>query len=170
MLTPLRREAARRLSAAMLRRMHPSSAGAGGSPSALRIVSGRLARSIRHAERPGGEGYVSTTWHPDQGVLTIEMGTRVPYAAAHEYGAVRRVVVTRRMRAFFWARYYETGESRFKAMALSRRRSFVIKTPRRAFAAPALEEERDDITRAARDLLYRHVAAWADGASDIRRP
>lgn len=87
----------------------------------LMIKSGRLRRSIRVTEK--------TRTH-------VKIGTDVPYAKAHNEGEeIKQVIdITRKMRKFFWARYYATNDPMWKALALKKepiRRT--IKMPQRQF-------------------------------------
>lgn len=48
-------------------------------------------------------------------------GTQVPYLSIHEHTGVKRSFVpTERQRKFFWAKFYESGDERFKASALAK--------------------------------------------------
>lgn len=49
-----------------------------------------------------------------------------PYAQAQQEGAtIRRIInITKRMRKFFWAKFYETQDAKFRAMALTKKTQF----------------------------------------------
>jgi phage gpG-like protein len=50
--------------------------------------------------------------------VDIQVGNKdVPYAAVHEYGGT--FTITDRQRRFFWAKWRETGDEMWKALALS---------------------------------------------------
>ena len=61
------------------------------------------------------------------------------YAAAHEYGLDRQPI-TARQRAFFWAKFSETGNPMWKALALSR--TYTI--PARPYVRPAIDNYADN--------------------------
>lgn len=62
------------------------------------------------------------------------VGTKgVAYGAIHNEGGSIRVLITQRMRRFFWAKYYETGMEPYKFMALTRKTYFDIDIPQRKF-------------------------------------
>ncbi len=65
----------------------------------------------------------------------------VPYAAAHEYG-LRNQIITDRQRAFFWAKWSATGDSMWKALALST--TYTI--PARPYFRPAIAESKRAVT------------------------
>ena len=58
----------------------------------------------------------------------------IPYAAVHEYGLDRQVI-TDLQRRFFWARYAETKDDMWKALALSKTYSI----PARPYLRPAID-------------------------------
>ncbi len=78
-----------------------------GKQRALLVKTGRLRRSIRVTQK--GKGFVI-------------VGTDVPYARAHnEGGEIKQTVnITAKMRKFFWARFYDTGDTMWKHLALKR--------------------------------------------------
>ena len=67
----------------------------------------------------------------NQYTVRIEVG--VVYGAAMEYGQVQ--IVTDKQRRFFWARFAETGDDMWKAMALST----TLTTPARPYLRPAID-------------------------------
>lgn len=52
----------------------------------LRIVTGRLARSLTGARKDGGNPESIYRFQSSPGVYQLTFGSRVPYAAIHEYG------------------------------------------------------------------------------------
>ena len=62
----------------------------------------------------------------------------VPYAAVHEYGGTFKI--TDRQRGFFWARFMATGESMWRALALSE--TYTI--PPRPYLRPAVDEKKKE--------------------------
>jgi len=119
----------------------------------LRIQTSRLARSLtgaREGTRGRQEGISEITDN------TLTYGTRVPYAATHEYGDTRQV--TDAMQAFFWAKHKDTGEDRWKAMALSDTLTF----PERSFLRPALRDTATSIAELAAEELTRAIQDASD--------
>lgn len=108
---------------------------------ALRKVSGRLARSLTGAaeSRTGGsrEGF-SRLKHTARG-FTSTFGSNVPYARIHELGGTTKV--TDKMRGFFWYKFSETGDEKWKAFALSDS----ITIPARPYMEPAVDDQKDYI-------------------------
>jgi len=113
------------------------------NPSMLTWRSGRLARSLFRRDNP--ENITRVFIEGDQ--FVGEVGTRVPYAAIHEYGGTipaRVQPITPRMRSFFWARWYATGGEKWKHMALKRKSPALnipaISMPARPFLSPTTED------------------------------
>jgi len=67
----------------------------------------------------------------------------VVYGAVHEFG-LERQPITPKQRRFFWAKFKETGESMWKALALSE--TYTI--PARPYLRPAIDENRQETLRA----------------------
>ena len=65
----------------------------------------------------------------------IAVSSYLPYASIHNEGGVIRVPRTERMRRYFWARYYESKgrEVKWKAMALTNKKTMNIRIPARPF-------------------------------------
>jgi len=63
----------------------------------------------------------------------VDIVVGVSYAAAMEYGQTQ--IVTDRQRRFFWAKFAETGDNMWKAMALSMK----LVTPARPYFRPAID-------------------------------
>jgi phage gpG-like protein len=67
----------------------------------------------------------------------------VPYAKVHNEGGVvnARIPVTPQMRKFAWAKFYETGEEKFKGLALTKKTelAFTFTMPQRRFMGHSLE-------------------------------
>lgn len=77
-----------------------------------------------------------------QGII----GSRVPYAEIQESGGDIKTKITRKMRKFFWARYYETGDDKWKGMALTSNMFIRGKISARAYLQPAVKESKQIIT------------------------
>lgn len=108
----------------------------------LRIVSGGYLRSYQQKSPQS----VERTELSEDG-LKMEWGTSHPAGRPNEKGA--RIRVTDKMRRFFWAMWYETGEGGWRGMALSKKTHFEI--PARPHLGPALRSESHRITRYAVD-------------------
>lgn len=66
---------------------------------------------------------------------TVDIEVGVVYGAVHEYG-LERQVITDRQRRFFWAKFAETGDDMWKALALS----VTYTIPARPYLRPAVDE------------------------------
>lgn len=108
-------------------------------PGSLRRQTGRLARSLldKPSDRAASEGIFKIT--TGQNGARLEYGSEVPYAATHEYGDTRQV--TGKQRGFFWAKHVQTGDDKWKAMALSETLTY----PERPFLEPALDDVIDEV-------------------------
>jgi phage gpG-like protein len=100
--------------------------------------TGRLKRSITR-----GNPYQSgpQRW-------AIDVGTNVEYAAVQEFGLSDQEI-TDRQRRFFWAKWSDTNEPMWKALALSR--TYTI--PAQPYLRPALEQSKAE----ARMLIVKSV-------------
>ncbi|MBD3748523.1 MAG: hypothetical protein IE931_03410 [Sphingobacteriales bacterium] len=65
--------------------------------------------------------------------VEIEAGKGLPYATAHNNGAIIKIRITARMRKFFWFMFYKTNQEKWKFMALSKKRVMRVKIPQRQF-------------------------------------
>lgn len=75
----------------------------------------------------------------DRFTVAVAVGNdKVRYARVHEYGGT--FTITPKQRGFFWARFAETGNSMWKALALSE--TYTI--PPRPYLRPAVDEKKDD--------------------------
>lgn len=101
----------------------------------LRISKGRLARAVKGSK----ESRVSFILQGAK--LFYKKLIEVPYAAIHEYGGTITLQITTSMRRFFWAMYFDTGKEKWKFMALSPKKTFVIRIHPRPYLAPALDDE-----------------------------
>lgn len=66
----------------------------------------------------------------------VDIRVGVPYGAAHEFGVT--VVITDKQRRFFWYMYITTGDTMWKALALSI--SYTI--PARPYLRPAIDNRK----------------------------
>lgn len=102
-----------------------------GSPGPLRIVTGRLARSLTGAATQGARESINVITLDVHG-LTIVKGSKVPYAGVHEYGMQKTVHVRAHQRTEAFGR----NVGPFQVGAFSRR----MNIPARPYLAPAAEK------------------------------
>lgn len=110
------------------------------SPGNILQMSGDLLRSI-------SVGSSSTE--------QVEFVSDSPYAEIHNEGGTIRLVITDKMRKFFWAMWYETQDSRWKAMALTKESSFIISIPQRKFMGDSVKFLRVWDKHVAREIEMR---------------
>ena len=67
----------------------------------------------------------------------VIVGSDSKYAKIHNEGGVTNIPITARMKKFFWYKYKQTGDSRYKSMALTKKPHFSITTPKRQFMGPS---------------------------------
>jgi phage gpG-like protein len=92
----------------------------------LNVRSGRLVNSLRaDSGMRGGSFFV---------------GSNVKYAAIHEFGGTTHPRVTGKMRRWAWAKFYETGDSKFKGIALTPKARLDVPIPERPYIKPALDD------------------------------
>lgn len=120
----------------------------------LRIQSGELAGAVRG----GLDRSSALTVDFDGSTLIYRRVINVAHAAIHEFGGTITVRITDKMRRFFWARFRETRDEKYKWMALARRQTFTIRIPARPYIAPAVEQETPFIVGLAEDLMGEFVA------------
>lgn len=100
----------------------------------LNIQSGRLLKSFL-PNSPDNVYKVSQSGTQ----YSVEIGTNVPYARIHEEGGTITQPRSQKQRRFFWAKFYETKDVRFKYAALSNK-PLTIRIPARPYFKPATEE------------------------------
>ncbi|MCZ2393404.1 MAG: phage virion morphogenesis protein [Chitinophagales bacterium] len=69
----------------------------------------------------------------DKKMVEIMAGEGIPYAAIHNYGGTITVKMTDKMRKYFWYMHKQTGEDKWKWMALTKKEQFSIHIPPRPF-------------------------------------
>lgn len=119
--------------------------------SKLTIRSQRLSRAVL-----GGAGSQKKV-KVNQKTLKLIFIILVPYAAIHEFGGVINVPVTAQMRGFFWAMWYDTGEEKWKFMALTKKTVFKIKMPQRQYLEPAAKAEMPAIQAKTAELVFAFI-------------
>jgi len=127
-------------------------------PGPIKIRSGRLARAAASKPYRGAREFVIDLSINAQMMKWVKTYF-VPYAAIHEFGGVVHVPVTVRMRRFFWAKFFETRDEKWKWMALSKKTEFVIQIDARPFAGPGLEAAAPRITLQAEKMLFGLINA-----------
>ncbi len=119
--------------------------------------SGRLVRSIlgSHSFSAGGGATKESIREVKIGKGHLEgiIGTTVPYAAIHEFGGT--ISVTPKMKGFFWHMWYETGDTKWRAMALTKKQSFTM--PKRPYLTPARDKAMPEVHNIFRDEI---LDAW----------
>jgi phage gpG-like protein len=90
---------------------------ADGSRSYLGGPGGTIGRSIREAS--------GDTW--------AEVSSNLPYSAVHQFGGMPKPRVSERSRKYFWRMFYETGNEKWKWMALSRKTQFAVNIQARPY-------------------------------------
>ncbi|REC47861.1 MULTISPECIES: hypothetical protein [Chryseobacterium] len=63
----------------------------------------------------------------------IEFGTYAPYAEIHNEGGVIKIKITKKSRKYFWYMYKKTNDTKWKAMALTKKDIMTVKIPKRQF-------------------------------------
>jgi len=107
--------------------------------------SSRLSRSILGSEH-GSDGNESIRKVKiNSGNIEGIIGSKVPYAEIHEKGGTSHPKITTRSRKFFWAKYFETGDEKWKGMALTNKSFFNIKIPARPYLKPAAKDAMPEI-------------------------
>lgn len=66
-------------------------------------------------------------------IVRVVAGEGLPYAAIHNNGGIITVPVTRKMKKYFWAMFKKTGVERYKWMALTKKKEFTIRIPKRQY-------------------------------------
>ena len=106
------------------------------------VDSGRLSDSI---------SIISQKWN------NVEVGSvGLDYAQVHNEGATITVPITEKMRDFFWHKWYDTGNEKWKAMALTPQESFQIDIPQRQFIGDSMKL-RKEIERAVKRILNKRL-------------
>lgn len=90
------------------------------------------------------KGLMSTIEVRPQGKSSIVISANSPYAAIHQYGGTLTptILITSKMRKFFWAKYYNTGLVNWKAMAITKKKE--LKPTIRIPARPYITLTQDD--------------------------
>jgi phage gpG-like protein len=73
----------------------------------------------------------------------VVVGSDSKYAKIHNEGGVINIPVTAKMRKFFWYKYKETGDGKYKGMALTKKTHFTATIPKRQFIGESVSFNRD---------------------------
>ena len=83
------------------------------------------------------KGLISTIEVRPQGKSSVVVSANSPYAAIHQFGGTLKptIQISIKIRKFFWARFYETGQENWKALALTKKNELkpVIRIPARPY-------------------------------------
>lgn len=94
------------------------------------------------------KGLMSTIEVRPQGKSSLVISANSPYAAIHQFGGTLKptIPITSRMRKLFWAKFYETGQENWKALALTKKKELkpVIQIPARPYIT-LTEEDLEEI-------------------------
>jgi len=120
-------------------------------PSRLTIRSQRLMRAVKGGAESKKEIRIRDA------MTTFIFTILVPYAAIHEFGGTINVPVTTKSRGFFWKMFFETGEEKWKFMALTKKTSFKITMPRREYLAPAIDDELPEVQKRALGIMIAFI-------------
>jgi phage gpG-like protein len=63
----------------------------------------------------------------------VEAGRGLPYAFIHQFGGTTKPTITEASRGFFWKKFFETKDEKWKWMALSKKSKFTVKIPARPY-------------------------------------
>lgn len=145
----------------------------------LRTRSGRLAASVVSAWRFSQSGLphdVNTGMRRKQlisgegtkesirqvtvtgGKIEGTIGSKVPYAEIHEKGGTTHPTITPKSRGYFWHVYMETGDDKWKAMALTKKDAFNVVLKPRPYLKPAV----DEVKKTTMDKIFKKtiVSTW----------
>lgn len=132
----------------------------------LTTRSGRLLRAVLGASGMAWKSPDSTRriLHQNQYGFATEVEISVPYARIHEEGGTipaYSILMTPKMRRFFWAMWYETKDSKWKGAALKRGGITIpARTVQaRPFLNPGLEDVRADLGMIMREELQREFGS-----------
>lgn len=130
----------------------------------LRIQSGDLARSLRAGANAGSNPEaIERIEQLGATKFRLTKGSRVEYAAIHEYGGTVNPSVTDRMRSFAWAKYGETGMDVFKGIALTQKSQLDVFIPARPYLRPAATDAGPIVEKRALAELEKALESLLDG-------
>ena len=68
----------------------------------------------------------------------IGVRDKIPYGRIHELGGTTHPRITDKSRKFFWAMFFRGGDSKWKFMALTKKKTFTVKIQKTPYLRPAL--------------------------------
>ena len=102
------------------------------------------------------KGLMSTIDVRPQGKSSIVVSANSPYAAIHQFGGTLKptIPITSKMRKFFWAKFYESGQTNWKALALTKKKELkpVIRIPARPYVT-LTEEDLEEIIQSINQIF-----------------
>lgn len=63
----------------------------------------------------------------------VKLSSSAAHAKIHNEGGVLNIPITKKSKAFFWYKYKQTGNTMYKAMALTKKTHLTVKIPKRQF-------------------------------------
>ena len=80
----------------------------------------------------------------------VQIGSEIPYAQIQNEGGTTNPKITAKSRKFFWAKYKETGNPKWKRMATTKEQSFHVEIPARPYMK---------VTTALKSEIITHIKA-----------
>lgn len=74
------------------------------------------------------------------------------HAEIHNEGGVVNIPITKKMRKYFWFMYHRTEDEKFKAMALTKKKAFSFRMPKRQFMGGSVT-----FNKHIEDLLFKSI-------------
>lgn len=134
-------------------------------PTTLRQKSGSTSAAAQYGPLLSGRNHLFSSIKYTPGRAGVVIANDVPYAAVHNWGGTLHPTVTPRMRRFAWAMFYKEsgkdkqttdgrkrkkeknesqatsrpGADKWKAMALTKKKSLTVKVPQRQFIGESRE-------------------------------
>lgn len=94
------------------------------------------------------KGLLSSIEVRPQGKSSVVISANSPYGAIHQFGGTLKttIPISLKMRKFFWAKYYESGQETWKALALTKKKELkpVLQIPARPYIT-LTEEDLEEI-------------------------
>jgi phage gpG-like protein len=115
----------------------------GPGPNKLKVGKGPLRRETRFVASRDGKK------------VTVRFGNPLPYARIHEKGGVSQPEVTRKMRAWAWHKWRQTGIDLYKGIALTKKKRFRIVIPARPYLGPGTRDMLPQLNRELLELTKR---------------
>lgn len=78
-------------------------------------------------------GELAGSIYSDSGKDWAEAGSGFKWARVHQFGSTHSIPITPKSRGFFWYMFHQTGDEKWKYMALTQRAVFVVHIPARPF-------------------------------------